>query len=84
MVLARDNSGFNTFWPEFYLKFPKDQHSVISAKRTTARPISTFILSMSDKDFEETSDNYLGKIKSNALGDILYVYGPGYNPTNAK
>lgn len=24
MVMARDNSGFKTFWPEFYLKFPKD------------------------------------------------------------
>jgi hypothetical protein len=47
MVLSRDNSGFNTFWPEFHMKFPQDGQSVISAKRTTARPISTFIVSMS-------------------------------------
>lgn len=49
MQLYRNNSGFNTFWPEFYLRFPSDDESknVICAKRTTARPISTFIISMS-------------------------------------
>ena len=84
MVLARDNTGFKTFWPEFYMKFPNDNQIIISAKRTTARPIATYILSLSSTDFEENTPNYLGKIKSSALGDILYVFGPGYSPSKAK
>ncbi len=52
MIISRDNSGFNTFWPEFYLKFnQQDEPVLISAKRTTARPISTFILSIDGKDY---------------------------------
>lgn len=51
MMLFRDNSGFNTFWPEYFMKFPTDELPIICAKRKTARPISTYILSMSPTDF---------------------------------
>jgi hypothetical protein len=85
MHLCRNNSGFNTFWPEFHLKFCQhEEPSIINAKRKTARPISTYILSTSETDYEENSPSYLGKIKSSALGDILYIFGPGYSPSNAK
>lgn len=83
MELRRDNSGFNTFWPEFKLAFRGEQMGVLLAKRTTARPVSTFIVSLS-ADFEETSDNYMGKMKSNVMGDVLNVFSAGPSPKLAK
>jgi hypothetical protein len=45
MRLLRDRDGFNTFWPEFHLTFPLDGTLVLSAKKTSSKPTSTFILS---------------------------------------
>ena len=84
MTLIRDNSFMKSFWPEFRICFGEEGEGIAFAKRTTARPIATFILSLKDGDFEEDSPNYLGKMKSNALGDVLNVFGPGLNPSNAK
>lgn len=82
--MVRDKDGFNTFWPEFNLYFCSNSHFVMSAKKTSSKPTSTFIISISKTDYEENSNYYLGKMKSNILGDILNVYGPGLNPSNAK
>jgi hypothetical protein len=84
MELRRDNSGFNTFWPEFKLAFKGEEMGILHAKRTTARPISTFIISLSKTDFEESSDNFMGKMKSNVMGDVLNIFGAGLSPKNAK
>ena len=56
----------------------------MSAKKTSSKPSSTFILSMSKGSYEENSPHYLGKMKSNVLGDVLNIFGPGLNPSNAK
>lgn len=56
----------------------------MSAKKTASKPSSTFILSTHKQDFEESSPYYLGKIKSNLLGDTLNIYGAGLNPSNSK
>lgn len=84
MEIIRDKDGFNTFWPEFHLHFAEDSHYVMSAKKTASRPTSTFILSRNRTNFEEQGPQYLGKMKSNVLGDVLNIFGPGLNPTNAK
>jgi hypothetical protein len=84
MEIIRDKSGLNTFWPEFHLQFVKDQHHVISAKKTSSKFGSTFIISLSKQNFEEDSQYYLGKIKSDAIGEVFNIYGPGVNPKSAK
>lgn len=84
MELIRDKSGLNTFWPEFHVHFAQNSHYLMSAKKTASKPSSTFILSNSKEDFEEDSEHYLGKMKSNVLGDVLNIFGPGLNPSNAK
>lgn len=56
----------------------------MSAKKTSSKPSSTFIISIAKSNFEENSEFYLGKMKSNVLGDMLNIYGPGLNPSNAK
>ncbi len=84
MELIRDKSGFNTIWPEFHLYFTQNSHYLISAKKTSSKPTSTFIISSKAGDYEEASPHYMGKMKSNVLGDILNIFGPGLNPSNAK
>jgi len=82
--MVRDKEGFNTFWPEFHLYFCANSHYVMSAKKTSSKPSSTFIISIFKSNFEENSQFYLGKMKSNILGDVLNVFGPGLSPSNAK
>lgn len=56
----------------------------MSAKKTSSKPASTFIISRAITDFSETGPSYLGKVKSNVLGDTYNIYGPGLNPSNAE
>jgi hypothetical protein len=84
MEIIRDKGGFNTFWPEFHLHFTGDSQYVMSAKKTASRPTSTFVISRSRTHFDENDYYYLGKMKSNVLGDVLNIYGPGLNPKNSK
>lgn len=56
----------------------------MSAKKTSSKPASTFVMSCNKGNFEENSPYYIGKMKSNVLGDVLNIFGPGYNPTNAR
>lgn len=55
----------------------------MAAKRTSNALSTTYIISISPRDFYENSGYYLGKIKSNLKGNIFNVYGPGLNPKNA-
>lgn len=36
------------------------------------------------EDFAENGPSYLGKIKANFMGNIVNIYGPGYNPSDHK
>ena len=56
----------------------------MSAKKTSSKPSSTFIMSINKSNFDENSPYYLGKMKSNVLGDVLNIFGPGLNPSNAR
>ncbi len=56
----------------------------MSAKKTSSKPTSTFIISTNRYNFEENSEYYVGKMKSNLLGDIMNIFGPGLSPSNAK
>lgn len=84
MEIIRDKGGFNTFWPEFHLHFSDDSRYVMSAKKTSSRPTSTFVISLGRSDFEEHSPSYLGKMKSNVLGDVMNVFGPGVEAGEAR
>jgi len=83
MVIKRESSGTNMFWPEYELKF-HNEPAFCFAKRTTARPIATYLISLSANEFDESKSSYIGKIKTNIIGNILYVFGPGLNPKNAE
>ncbi len=73
---------FNTY-PEYHVYFESDKTHLLSAKRVSRTPFSTFIISRSKTDFEENSEEYLGKAKGSALGDVLNLFGKGLSPANA-
>lgn len=56
----------------------------MSAKLTSSNTTTTFIVSKDKNDFAENGPNYLGKVKTNFMRNIVNVYGPGYNPTDVK
>jgi len=51
LEMVRDKDGFNTFWPQFHLYFCSDKQYVMSAKKTSSKPSSTFIISISKGSF---------------------------------
>ena len=56
----------------------------MSAKLTSSNTATTFIVSLLQNNFTENSDDYLGKIKVNFMGNIANIYGPGLNSFDAK
>ena len=60
-----------------------NQH-YISAKQTSNNATSTFIVSFDKKDFTENGPNYIGKVKSNFIGNVVNIFGPGYNASDVK
>lgn len=56
----------------------------MSAKVTGNNAACTFILSKNQSDFTENGPSYIGKVKANFIGNVINIYGPGYNPTDYK
>ena len=56
----------------------------MSARKRSGMKTSHYLISMSDKDLERKSDNYLGKVRSNFLGTEFNVWDHGMNPKKAK
>lgn len=82
--LIRDKEGLNSIWPEFHLELTGDKQRLISGKKTSTRYGSTFTLSRNKFIFDETSQHYVGKVKSSSEGDAYNIFGPGLNPSDAK
>jgi hypothetical protein len=57
---------------------------MISAKKVSSKPTSTFVISSNANNFTENSGFYLGKMKSNLFGDVFNLFGFGLNPAKAK
>ena len=56
----------------------------MSAKLSSSNTTSTFLLSLQKNQFKENYDGYLGKVKTNFMGNIANIYSPGLNPSDAK
>ena len=56
----------------------------MSARKRSGMKTSHYLISMSDKDLERKSDNYLGKVRSNFLGTEFNVWDHGMNPKKTK
>ena len=56
----------------------------MSAKLSSNNATTTFLASLYPSHFTENGVGYLGKIKTNFIGNIVNIYGPGFNPTDAK
>jgi hypothetical protein len=57
---------------------------VISAKKKSVKPVSTFVLSSNRTLFDEDTLFYLGKMKSTLAGNVFNIFGPGLSPSNAQ
>ena len=87
-MIRRDSTqeGFlGKFRPIFKLAYLKNPHStLINAKMISNNALSTIVVSKNSEEFTENCDAYVGKIKANFTGSVFNIYGPGYNPTDAK
>ena len=56
----------------------------MSAKLISNNTTTTFLASLYHNHFVENGLGYLGKIKINFIGNIVNIYGPGFNPDDVK
>lgn len=83
-TIRRDQEWLNKIWPQFHLHQLTSNERHMSAKLTGNNASTTFIMSSNKSDFTENGPFYLGKVKANFIGNVINVYGPGFNPTDAK
>ena len=56
----------------------------MSAKLSSNNTTTTFLASLNPNHFVENGLGYLGKVKVNFMGNIVNIYGPGFNPSDVK
>ena len=61
-----------------------DNQCYFSAKLTGYNKQITFKIYERNQITGENGPGYLGKVKTNFLGDVVNIYGPGFNPANYK
>ena len=83
-VVRRDNQWLSKIRPQFNIHHFSNNEYFFSAKMTSSNATSTIIFSTSKTDFSENSPSYIGKMKGNFTGSEYNIYGPGYNPSDAK
>ena len=66
----------------FHVHYQRNNEYLMSAKLTSSNTTTTFIVSKSKTDFAENGPNYLGKVKTNFMRNIVNVYGSGFNPSD--
>jgi hypothetical protein len=83
LQLAKSSNLLSFLWPEFQLLFPDSQRPIMTAKRVSFKPFSTYHISLSSKDYDKASSAYLGMIKGNMEGSVINIFGPGLSPSAA-
>jgi hypothetical protein len=56
----------------------------MSIKLCSNNATLTFLASVDPISFSENNESYVGKIKSNFIGNTINIFGPGYNPSDVK
>jgi len=80
-TIKRDKSGFNRLYPKYFLHLSTgNQAFLLAGKKRPKNKTSNYLISMSQKDLNVKSSNFVGKLRSNFLGTEFNVYSPGLNP----
>jgi len=86
-VISRHKSGFFGKYPLFELRMDDDmEHKglfLMAAKRQTGNKTSNYHISMDQHNFDDHSKCYLGKVRSNFLGNEYVIYDDGVAPKKA-
>lgn len=83
-VVRRDKDLLSKIRPLFNIHHFSNNEYYFSAKMTSSNATSTIIFSSNKDNFTENSPSYIGKMKGNFTGSEYNIYGPGYNPSDAK
>jgi len=86
-VISRHKSGWFGKYPLFELRMDDEmEHKglfLMCAKRQTGNKTSNYHLSMDRNNFEDHAKSYLGKVRSNFLGNEYVIYDDGVAPKKA-
>lgn len=78
--IQRHKSGLNKLYPVYHLYMKKGDKFLLAAKKRAKQRTSNYLISMKKGDMSRTSENFLGKLRSNFVGTEFNVYDHGINP----
>lgn len=78
--IHRHKSGLNKLYPVYHLFMKEHDKFLLAAKKRAKQKTSNYLVSMSKDDLSRTSENFVGKLRSNFVGTEFYIYDNGPNP----
>eukprot|EP01006_Ploeotia_vitrea_P033904 TRINITY_DN65658_c11_g2_i1.p1 TRINITY_DN65658_c11_g2~~TRINITY_DN65658_c11_g2_i1.p1 ORF type:complete len:648 (+),score=2.35 TRINITY_DN65658_c11_g2_i1:28-1971(+) len=82
--IRRNKNGVNKLHPIYTLYLKEGDRMLLQSKKRANNKTSNYIITMTEKDFNRSSINYLGKLRSNFVGTEFQVYDNGVAPRDGK
>ena len=79
--IFRDESGFNTLWPEFIMLF--ESTKMLFAKKMMGCTTSNFYITLKKGIDDTKHEHFVAKLRGNFKGNIYQVFTRGANPKKA-
>lgn len=86
-TIIRDTSGLNKFFPKYILKLSDGNKDMIIADKIANSATPHYKIVLEKKAEENTKkivEHRLGSLRANFGSTQFYLFGPGYNPKEAK
>ncbi|CAG9321252.1 unnamed protein product [Blepharisma stoltei] len=78
--IKRVNTGIARFYPKYYLYFTEGWKFLLAAKKRAGNRTANYMLTIDENNFSVKSNAYLGKLRSNFIGNEFVLYDTGKNP----
>lgn len=82
--IRRNKSGTNKLFPVYTLYLKDGDRFLLTSKKRPNNKTSNYLISMGENDLNRTSDNFLGKLRSNFMGTEFQIFDDGFNPKEER
>jgi hypothetical protein len=83
LVISRNSSGLNSFWPEFQVMYENGENLLYSKKMMGSTTSNYYITA--EPGIESISHpSFIAKLRSNFSGSLYHVFDNGVNPEKAN
>jgi hypothetical protein len=84
LVIVRNSSGLNNFWPEFNVCFHEGEHKLLHAKKMMGSTTSNYYITSQPGIESISHPSFIAKMRANFSGSVYHVFDNGVNPEKAN